>query len=404
MDDLFRAQRHILEQFEKEPWYDREVFKSFSLSNSISGIVGLRGVGKTSYLMKKTIEAGASSEKALFITCDHIYFLENKLLDLVEYLYKKTDVKLLCLDEIHKYPNWNQELKNISDIYRSIKVIFSGSSTIDLVRTKYDLSRRVTLYPLPGLSFREYLEFFLDIKIPLYTLNDILTRQTEILSTLSTHKILKHFDTYLKTGYYPFLKQLETDFDKFQSIRNATQKTIYEDIATNHQLKSTSLLTMEKLLQFVIHSSPGEVSINKLAKNLQKDFTSISDYLTMLKEAGLLRFLFPKKSGYALLCHPTKMYPDNANLIFSSDLALDRDAAIGKIRETFFINQLQNAGHKVYFSEIGDFLVDDMIFEIGGKNKTKSQISGHKNAYLVKDDIVTGLGKTIPLYLFGFLY
>lgn len=405
MNKLFDIQQIIIGQFEKQPFYSREVFKEINLDNYITGIVGSRGIGKTTFLLKYAIEHRAKEGLALYVSADNLYFLNNRLVELVDQLYKETDIRLLCIDEIHKYPNWNQELKNIADTYPEFRILFSGSSTIDLVNGKYDLSRRVTLFYLHGLSFREYLEITLQKKFPILQFDELIKTRTLLGEAVNEdNKILKHFQEYLRVGYYPFFSLFTQEREKFQAIENTTQKTIYEDIGTLHTLKTSTLLLIEQLFKFVVNSAPGELSAYKLANNLGKDFESITTYLKYLQEAGLIRFIYSKSSGNAALRNPIKMYPENTNLIFSSYLPLTQDKVIGKIRETFVINQLQNANLSVFYNEKGDFRVNDVIFEVGGVNKTSKQIKGLENSYILSDGILIGTNRQIPMHMLGFLY
>lgn len=402
MNKLFDIQQIIIGQFEKQPFYFREIFKQINIDNYITGIVGSRGIGKTTFLLKRAIENGAKEGLALYVSADNLYFLNNSLIELIDQLYKQTDVRLLCIDEIHKYPNWNQELKNIADTYPEFRILFSGSSTIDLINAKYDLSRRVTLFYLHGLSFREYLEITLQKKFPILQFDELI--KTRTLATSEDNKILRYFQEYLKVGYYPFFSIFSQEREKFQAIENTTQKTIYEDIGTLHALKTPTLSLIEQLFKYVINSSPGELSAYKLANNLGKDFESITTYLRYLQEAGLIRFIYSKSSGNAALRNPAKMYPENTNLIFSTYLPLTQDKAIGKIRETFVINQLQNANLTVFYSENGDFKINEVIFEVGGVNKKSKQIKGIENSYILADGILVGTNRQIPLHMLGFLY
>jgi predicted AAA+ superfamily ATPase len=404
MEKLFEIQRIIIEQVENEPFFWRSQFENFVATSHVCGIIGARGIGKTTFLLRHAIKSGAKKRAALYVSADNVFFLENSLIELVDYLYKNTTTRLLLIDEIHKYPNWRLELKNIVDTFPSFQIFFSGSSMIDLVQGKYDLSRRVVLHRLCGLSFREYIEFYLQKKIPKLRIEDIVSSHQTITHELDITGILKHFGDYLKLGYYPFFKGYLQDRDKFQSLDNSVQMTIYEDTATLHSLKTPSLGTIEQLYKFVLNSSPGELNASKLATSLGKDFENISNYLKYLEQAGLIRFIYPGSSGQASLRNPIKMYPENTNLIHAAYLPLAEDQTRGKIRETFVVNQVQNAEESIFYSKVGDFKIGDYIFEIGGKNKNKRQIKNEKNAFVLSDGIIIGSKDTIPLYLFGFLY
>ena len=403
MDQLFELQKLLLEQFKQQDFYHRDIFDEINFDNSVTGILGTRGVGKTTFLLHTILKKNQENVRALYISADHVYFLENKILDLVDKLYKETDVRLLCIDEIHKYQHWQQELKNISDFYLDFKVIFTGSSMIDIIHSKFDLSRRVTLYRLNGFSFREYLEFKLGVTLQKMALKELLKRHDEFSHAMDISQILKHFKEYLQIGYFPFSGRFSQSLQVFQAIENIVQKTIYEDIATLHSIKTPTLMVIEKLYKYVVNSLPGELSAYKLASALSKDYESIVTYLRYLEQAGLIRELHKKQVGKAYLRNPIKTYPDNTNLIYASYLSQPQDMLLGKIRETFVINQLQSAGLSVYYSEYGDFEVDDCFFEVGGKNKTRQQLKGQANSYVLADGLLAGGKDKVPLYLLGFM-
>jgi len=418
--NLFENQLIILNQFQKKRIYWRKIFNTFVLNNKITGIVGPRGVGKTTFLLHTALSNGALEGQALFISADHIYFLEHSILDLVDQLYKETEVKLLCIDEIHKQPNWQQVLKNIADIYGGggFKILFTGSSVIDIVYGKIDLSRRVTLHELYGFSFREYLEFYLDISLPVIeNINTLFLQHTQLAQDLISKmpsNFLWHFKKYLTEGYYPFYSELETTYEKAQATHNMALKTIYEDIAILHALKTPSLLVIEQLYKYSLSMTSGELNINKLANALNKDFSSVETYLNFLVQAGLLQFLYAKQIGKGVLKKPVKFYPENTNLIYASFLNQPPENFIGQVRETFVMNQMKILRQSIFYSEIGDFQIEDFLLEVGGKNKTTKQLQAVKNqnqnqnqnkkqGYVLADGILTGLKNTVPLYLLGFL-
>ena len=404
MNALFELQNQLFHDFMDLPFYPRESYQHLTLDNAATGIVGPRGIGKTTLLMQKALEWGALEHRALYVSVDHIHFDSLNLFDLADRLYKETDVRLLCIDEIHKYPNWQQHIKSIVDSFRKLKILFTGSSAIDIVHGKYDLSRRVTLVPLHGLSFREYCGFTLDTQLPKATLTDVITHPLDILKHITLSQPLKHFSVYLQQGYYPFNSQFRRNQERYQAIVHANQKTLYEDIATLHTLKTPTLVLMEKLYHYICTATPGELNINKLANAIQKDFKNTQHYLHLLAQSGLIRCLYQETGNQAPLRHPKKLYPDNTNVIYALDRLAQPDNIIGKVRETFALNQLQNAGHQVSTSPQGDFLVDQhWVLKIGGKNKTTTQLCGIKNGVVFADGILTSSKNILPLFLLGCL-
>lgn len=387
---------------EKKPLYHRKLYDEFSLESRMMGIVGGRGVGKTTLLIHYLRKNWGGRDDAVYISADHLYFSEVSLLEFVDRFYKEYDAKVVCIDEVHKYDNWGQELKNIYDSYPNLKVIFSGSSSLNLVKGRYDLSRRAVLKTMCGFSFREFLEFKLQRKFPILSLEAIVNKeQSEDIS--KTPKLLGYLKEYLAGGYYPIF----TEAHNYGSFRDAliavVDKTIFEDISKFYSLKTGNLEILRKLIYFVATSSPGSLNVNKLANSLKRDHSTISEYLEMLRESGLLKFLLNDKRGHSLIRNAEKLYLDNTNLLYAICENIGKDVDIGTTRELFVISQIENAGHKVFYSAKGDIICEGHIFEIGGKNKGRRQILGIKNSHLIKDDILIGGKGEIPLYLFGFL-
>lgn len=403
MQQLFEIQTILLKQLSQQTIYHRKIFDQLYFDNRVNCLVGARGVGKTTFLLEYVKQQGALDNRSLYVSADNIFFLTTRLVDLVDTLYKETDVRVLCIDEIHKQANWQQQIKNIADTYLDMKIIFTGSSQADLLQSRYDLSRRVTVYHLHGLSFREYLEMTYQTPLPVMTLPELVESPARAMASLQLPHAIKDFHRYLQVGYYPFFNIFQDDVAKFQAIHNITQKVIYEDIASLHPLKTGTLVIIENLYKFILSSAPGEVNAYKLSSNLKKDFDSISNYLMYLRDAGLIRFLVSNKSGQSYLRNPEKMYPDNSNLLYAAYLNTLNDNLLGKSRETFALNQLQNANYSVFFTDQGDFECQGITLEVGGKNKSQDQIKSLQNAYVFADGILSNTKKKLPLYWLGFL-
>ena len=384
--------------------YHRYIYKNFNTENRLTGLIGPRGTGKTTLLLQYIKEKMDDLDECIYISVDNIYFSNNLLINFVNELYEDYGIRYYYLDEIHKYPNWNQELKNIYDSYPDIKVIFSGSSSIDLIKGTYDLSRRGVLYKMGGMSFREYLLFNNIANITPVTFDQIINNRNEIEEKTAGIKRLKgHFKDYLKQGYYPFYMEDKISYN--QKLLNVIEKIVYEDISNFYNLKTENLLNFKKILAYLTTIPPGEVNKNSIAKNIRLDYKTIQNYINILYETGLIELVKINKSGSNILKPTEKIYLDNPNLYSAIIEEIGYKLNPGTIREIFFIKMIKNSGNKIYYSKIGDFEVNNKIFEIGGKNKGKKQIKKVlKNAYLVKDDILYGSKYEIPLYLFGFLY
>ncbi len=382
----------------------RYIYKDFNIKSRLTGLIGPRGTGKTTLLLQYIKENIKDKDECIYASIDNIYFSKNLLIDFVNDLYEDYGIRYYFFDEIHKYQHWNQELKNIYDSYPDIKIVFSGSSSIDLIKGTYDLSRRGVLYRIGGMSFREYLSFNEIADIDAVTLEEILEGKEKLEEKIAGIKKLKgYFKEYLNKGYYPFYLEDETAYN--QKILRIIEKTIFEDISNFYRLKTENLSNFKKILSFLATIPPGEVNRNSIAKNIGLDNKTVQYYLNILQETGLVELIHENKFGSNLLKHTEKMYLDNPDLYTSITEGIGYESRIGTIREIFFIKMVKNSGGKIFYSKAGDFEVNNTIFEIGGKNKTLKQIKNNlSNAYLVKDNILYGSKYEIPLYLFGFLY
>lgn len=382
----------------------RYLFHTFNTNSRLTGLIGPRGTGKTTLLLQFIKEKMNNKRECIYLSLDHIYFTQIKLIDFVDDLYEIHGIRHYFFDEVHKYPKWDQELKNIYDAYPNITIVFSGSSSMDLIKGTYDLSRRGKLFKLGGMSFREYLEFRLNTTLNRYSFDNILASPETVIEEISEIDRLKgHFLEYLDCGYYPFLFEDEENYH--QKILNVIDKTIYEDISNYYKLKTGNLTNFRKILAYLATIPPGQLNRNSISKHLGVDNKTVENYLNILNETGLVCLIKEMKAGSNLLKGTEKIYLDNSNIYKAIIEEIGYEYRKGTVREIFFIKMLQNSGEKVYYSRIGDFRVRDYNFEVGGKHKQKKQIRENlQNSYLVKDDILFSAGNIIPLYLFGFLY
>lgn len=407
LEELFINSRQFIKKNNLQ--YKRYFIERNNFTHKLIIIQGARGVGKTTTIAQYV--SNYNLDEVLYISLDDVFFNNTyKIIDIADE-FEKNGGKLLCLDEIHKYANWSQELKNIYDRYDSLKLIVSGSSAMHIHLGSHDLSRRAVVYTMEGMSFREFLNMHYGYNFLHYSLNDILSNHTKIAenitNSLKDKKILPLFKNYLKYGYYPYSYNMDNKDDFFKTLNQSINTTIESDLLSIYpNLSGTSIYKIKRLLSAIMYSVPFKPNISELQKILDiKDSRTLKEYLSYLDDAGIIKLLMANSLSYKNLDKPEKIYIANTNImnIINSD--------IGNIRETFFFNQLSNYYHiinknyGIYAAKKGDFICEEKyIFEIGGKNKDFNQIKDIENSFLALDDIECGYNKKIPLWIFGFLY
>ena len=377
----------------------RSLMNEIEWEARLIGLKGARGVGKTTLLLQRIKLFHPLDGSVLYASVDNIWFSERRLYDMATEFVKRGG-KYLFLDEVHKYPNWSQELKNIYDDLPELKVVFTGSSLLEILNAKADLSRRAVVYEMQGFSFREYLNRNLNLTLPVLNLEDILANHLVLSQQiLSQVKVLKFFPEYLKNGYYPFYNELPSLY--YTRINEVINLIIETEIPQLRKVESAYVYKIKQLLFVVAQSAPFIPNIAKLSERIGITRNALMTYLNALHESRLTFSAQKPGNGMNILQKPDKVYLENPNLMYA---LADKQTDIGNVRETFFANQLRKT-HEIRLSEISDFLIDGKYtFEIGGKEKGKKQIAGLENAYIVSDDIEYGMGNKIPLWLFGFLY
>lgn len=371
--------------------FQRYLYHEIDWDNRIIGIRGPRGVGKTT-LMLQHIKKELDIADVLYVNADDIYFSNHRLIDLAEKLVQQ-GIHNLYIDEIHKYKEWSRELKLIYDYYSELKVVFSGSSVLDLNKGTSDLSRRVVMYHLHGLSFREYLTLFQGITVPTFTLDEIISRRPEEIEILTP---LRHFEDYLKRGYYPFAQ--DRGFEA--KLRQIINLTLENDIPIFAEMPASMGRKFKQLLSIIAESVPFKPNMSKLAEIIGVGRNLMGNYFLYIEDAGMIAQLRDETGGIRGLGKVEKVYLDNTNLIYS---LAENEVNVGNLRETFFLNQMR-VKNPVISSSISDFQIGKRTFEIGGKNKGKKQIETAEEGYVVKDQIEFSSGNILPLWWFGLNY
>lgn len=395
IEQLQLLSNQILAQ--KVPEYKRFLFNKIDFNERLIGVLGSRGVGKTTLLLQY-LHSIFKEKKTLYIMADHPIVLELGLFNIADEFQKKGG-EVLIIDEIHKIKNFEIDLKLIYDSFFSLNVVFTGSNAVAIDNAKADLSRRAIIYKLPVLSFREFLELETNEKFETISLQEILENHTTYaIDILSKVKPFAYFEEYLKGGAYPFYKTSRNSY--VQKLLNASMQILETDLPMIYTIEHDKINSLKKMMVMLCQSEPYDINISKLCGAVELNQRTLYKYLGILQSAGLIRILGAKSTGVSIISKPEKMYLDNTNLfsIFCNN------SKIGTIRETFFASSV-SYNHNINYPKSGDFILDEKYtFEIGGKDKSFKQLKDAEHGYVVADDIETGVDNKIPLWLFGFIY
>lgn len=401
---FFEEQNTLLQKVDTAK--KRYLFSKIDWNLKNIGILGQRGVGKTTLMLQYIKENFLNSTKVLYLSLDTPYMQSNSLYEFAKQFWQIGGERLF-LDEVHKYEGWSTHIKNIYDTL-DLKVVFSGSSILQISKQNSDLSRRSIIYTLENLSFREYLELLDIYKLSPFSIEDILKNHIQIANEISKNiKPLMHFKEYIQYGAYPFI--LEDKSTYHQKIIQIINLILESDLPYIYHTDASQVVKLKKLLFMLAISVPFVPNITELARSINISRPKVYDYLEYLESSKIINSIRNKDKGYNLLAKPEKLFMQNTNISY----AITKTADIGSARETFFVNQIKNSfcsedkliDDTIFSAKSGDFLIDSKyIFEIGGKNKSFSQIKGKEDSFVAADDIEIGFGNKIPIWIFGFLY
>lgn len=397
MEQLLLKSDHLVRRTAMS--FRRQALPAINWANRLVGVKGARGTGKTTLLLQRLRELGLPAGQAAYFSLDDLYFTTHALAPVLEQFYRQGG-RYAFLDEVHKYPGWAREIKNLYDFYPQLQIAFTGSSIIDLAREEADLSRRALLHELPGLSYREFLIFNGYFKPPVLKLADILHPDNAWRDALPPDfRPLEQFRNYLNYGYYPFSQEDREGYH--QRLQQMVRQVVEYDMA---ELQGFDARNARKLLQllFILSANvPYQPNLTKLAQEADIHRNTVLNYLLYLEQARLIRLVQAPGAGLGLLRKPEKVYLDNTNLAYA---LYPTEPNLGNLRETFFLSQVQTL-HQVAAPPKGDFLLDGRwTIEIGGPGKTFDQIGAEPNAFVVRDELDFPAGRILPLWVFGMLY
>ncbi len=347
--------------------FRRYLSDEINWNGRLVGIKGARGVGKTTLLLQHLKGLGLQPHQAAYFSLDDLYFAGKTLRETGDQFYNQGG-RVLALDEVHKYPNWAAEVKNLHDFYPDLQILFTGSSIIDIAKEEGDLSRRALLYELAGLSFREYLAMKKIASLPVLPLEQLLEDPESVRIFLTQGlKPLEHFNDYLRYGYYPF--GVEDPTSLYQRINQVVRTIVEIDMAELPSFDIRNGRKMLQLIEVIAGQVPFKPNVKQPAEKTKIHRNSINSYLYYLEQAKIISLLYPAGSSTATLQKPEKIFLQNTTLLYA--LAKER-FELGSVRETF-VQSMLSVNHTLTAPKKGDFLVDNKFtLEVGGSTKKRS--------------------------------
>jgi len=370
----FEKKRHL---FEDVKTIDKEYFV---------GIKGVRGVGKTVLMLQIAREI----EGSVYFSADSTLMKQLSIYDVVRAL-SRMGFRNVFIDEIHRKPGWDTDVKSIYDEHEA-RIIFSGSSALDITGTAADLSRRVVLKELRPVSLREYMNIRKGYSIPVMSFSDIMKNKVSLAKKYA--EVHEYFREYMKYGgvLYP-----RNGFH--EAMENSIRKVILQDMSALRDINIKYETDVYKLLYLIARSMPFQVNYSSIAKSLEISKTMAIRIVKDMESTGLVTVVFPcKKHGIDVKKEPKIYLMTSLREFFSKDVT---EAKMGALREEFFANHMKDVCYLKgkRGEKMPDFRFEDCTIEIGGESKTKHQ---HPDCIAV-DGLSTADGK-IPLFLFGFVY
>jgi hypothetical protein len=379
--------------------FKRFIFNKINWNNRLISITGARGVGKTTLVLQYLKNLPLKDNERLYLSLDDIYFSGNKLVDVISDFVKYGGM-VVAIDEVHKYPNWSREIKNLYDDFAELKIVFTGSSILEINRGDSDLSRRAVNYQLPTLSLREFTALESKIELKSYSLDSIIENHSQISKEINAQiKPLLTYSQYVKYGGFPYFGELGIDYHN--QLLKTINIVLESDLTSVLSVDYSHILKLKRLLLLISESVPFKPNISELSSKVGITRETVLRYFDYLEKASLIVQLTANNKGFRRFEKPDKVYLNNSNYLFAlSNLT----PSIGTVRETFFLQHLSVIS-KVNYPNSGDFLINGKyLFEVGGKNKNYNQIKDTENSFLAVDDIEYGVNNKIPLWLFGFTY
>lgn len=362
-------------------YIDREKLVE-KINSAISGspvtiLIGARQVGKTTLL--KNLDHLKPS--VYFIGQDpEVAAIFQKLSTAESFLKKNLNSELngfLLLDEFQFIDNISTILKLLTDSNPGLRVICSGSSSLDIIqKVEESLAGRVRIIDTYSLSFAEYLKFQNEELYNLYLKYDV-----DTLDEVVDPKIKLLFNDYLVYGGMPKAALNHNPTEKIQILDDIYKTYLLRDVRS--YVRNEDSVGFNKLLILLASQIGNMINVNELANSSGLNYRKCEEYIYLLEQMFIIKLVEPYFTNKRkVITKMKKVYFTEIglrNVILGNFNPIDNRIDNGSLFENFVFLELIRilpSYTKIYFyrtkdgSEI-DFVIDDMKNKYAVETKFK---------------------------------
>ncbi|MDR0905202.1 MAG: ATP-binding protein [Oscillospiraceae bacterium] len=276
-------------------------------------LLGARQVGKTTLLRSLFVEDG----NALWLngdTSNARILLTAQSVEQLRVIIGKHNI--LVIDEAQRIPDIGIVLKLVIDNIPEVKVIATGSSSLELAgKTAEPLTGRKRQFPLFPLSFAE---------------------MAEHQGLLAESNLLQHRLVY---GYYPDI--VNSPGEERRLLQELSDSYLYKDILALDRIKKSEQLT--RLLRALAFQIGSQVSYTELGQLCGLDNKTVEKYITILEQTFVIFRLgsYSRNLRNELKSSRKIYFTDNGirNALIADFRPVELRDDIGKLWENFLVSE-----------------------------------------------------------------
>ena len=261
-------------------------------------LMGPRRVGKT-VLLHHVIQRLLTSKHAdnfdiLYLSLETPIYQELSLEALFNAFQRQRPIGsaktcYVFFDEIQYLPDWEVHLKSLTDTYREVQFVVSGSAAAALrLKSRESGAGRFTDFDLPPLTFHEYLNMRDRLSLIRPVTGSWNGKPIKRYDTPNVQALNQELVRYINWGSYPEI--VNTPLTSKEASRylkdDVVAKVLSRDLPNLYGI--TNPLELNRLLLTLAINTGGEVNTSHMARDAKIELRTLQRYLDYLEAAYLI--------------------------------------------------------------------------------------------------------------------